>query len=69
MFQSLWDWLFFWQKVPDHIPLDPHRFRLLNPGVIRETALDLLQFPPPRSQLWGNQKVMQTSHASIQVVK
>ncbi|XP_056899996.1 lactosylceramide alpha-2,3-sialyltransferase isoform X2 [Takifugu flavidus] len=51
----LWDWLFFWQKVPDHIPLDSHRFRLLNPGVIRETALDLLQFPPPRSQLWGNQ--------------
>ncbi|XP_035509485.1 tyrosine-protein kinase JAK1 [Morone saxatilis] len=49
----LWDWLFFWQKVPDQIPLEPHRFRLLNPLVIRETALDLLKYPPPRTRLWG----------------
>ncbi|XP_034038235.1 lactosylceramide alpha-2,3-sialyltransferase isoform X2 [Thalassophryne amazonica] len=49
----LWDWLFFWQKVPDQIPLEPHRFRLLNLQVIRETALDLLKYPPPRPRLWG----------------
>ncbi|XP_020562399.1 lactosylceramide alpha-2,3-sialyltransferase isoform X1 [Oryzias latipes] len=50
---SLWDWLFFWQKVPKEIPLDPHRFRLLNPLVIKETALDLLKYPTPRPLLWG----------------
>ncbi|KAM3612220.1 uncharacterized protein V6R79_004841 [Siganus canaliculatus] len=49
----LWDWLFFWQKVPDQIPLEPQRFRLLNPDVIRETALDLLNYPPPTKRLWG----------------
>ncbi|XP_029021343.1 lactosylceramide alpha-2,3-sialyltransferase isoform X2 [Betta splendens] len=50
---SLWDWLFFWQKVPDHIPIEPPRFRLINPHVIRETALDLLKYSPPRPRLWG----------------
>ncbi|XP_068596718.1 lactosylceramide alpha-2,3-sialyltransferase [Brachionichthys hirsutus] len=55
---SLWDWMFFWQKVPDRIPLEPHQFRLLNPHVIRETALDLLKYPPPTGGLWGrSQKV------------
>ncbi|XP_078480000.1 LOW QUALITY PROTEIN: lactosylceramide alpha-2,3-sialyltransferase-like, partial [Lampetra planeri] len=49
----LLDWLFFWQKVPDHIPLEPDKFRLLNPQVIRETALDLLKYPPPTTRLWG----------------
>ncbi|XP_047441338.1 lactosylceramide alpha-2,3-sialyltransferase-like isoform X2 [Mugil cephalus] len=49
----LWDWLFFWQKVPDQIPLESPRFRLLNPHVIRETALDLLKYTPPRPRLWG----------------
>uniref|UniRef100_H3BYI8 Lactosylceramide alpha-2,3-sialyltransferase n=1 Tax=Tetraodon nigroviridis TaxID=99883 RepID=H3BYI8_TETNG len=57
---SLWDWLFFWQKVPDHIPLDSSRFRLLNPQVIRETALHLLRFPPPRWRLWGSEKNIPT---------
>ncbi|XP_008301740.1 lactosylceramide alpha-2,3-sialyltransferase isoform X2 [Stegastes partitus] len=50
---SLWDWIFFWQKVPDQIPLEPSRFRLLNPHVIRQTALDLLKYPPPTPRLWG----------------
>lgn len=49
----LWDWLFFWQKVPDQIPLNASRFRLLDPHVIRVTAVDLLKYPPPRSRLWG----------------
>ncbi|KAM9357153.1 lactosylceramide alpha-2,3-sialyltransferase [Symphorus nematophorus] len=56
----LWDWLFFWQKVPDQIPLEPYRFRLLNPHVIRETALDLLDYPPPRIRLWGRDKNVPT---------
>ncbi|KAM4622056.1 lactosylceramide alpha-2,3-sialyltransferase isoform 2-T2 [Polymixia lowei] len=50
---TLWDWLFFWQKVPDQIPLEPQRFRVLNLQVIRETAMDLLQYPPPKPRLWG----------------
>uniref|UniRef100_A0A1A8Q721 Lactosylceramide alpha-2,3-sialyltransferase n=1 Tax=Nothobranchius pienaari TaxID=704102 RepID=A0A1A8Q721_9TELE len=49
----LWDWIFFWQKVPNEVPLEPSRFRLLNPQVIRETALDLLRFSQPRPHLWG----------------
>ncbi|KAM3867221.1 lactosylceramide alpha-2,3-sialyltransferase [Diretmus argenteus] len=49
----LWDWLFFWQKVPDRIPLEPQRFRLLNLQVIRETAVDLLKYSPPKPRLWG----------------
>lgn len=63
MLQPLWDWLFFWQKVPDQIPLEVHRFRLLNPKVIRETALDLLKYPPPRRRLWGKDKVIDASVA------
>ncbi|KAM6923867.1 lactosylceramide alpha-2,3-sialyltransferase [Xenentodon cancila] len=49
----LWDWLFFWQKVPDQIPLEPQKFRLLNPQVIKETALDLLKYPEPTQRMWG----------------
>ncbi|XP_067373612.1 lactosylceramide alpha-2,3-sialyltransferase isoform X2 [Channa argus] len=49
----LWDWFFFWQKVPSEIPLEPKMFKLLNPRVVRETALDLLKYPPPRSPMWG----------------
>uniref|UniRef100_A0AAV2MLX7 Gypsy retrotransposon integrase-like protein 1 n=1 Tax=Knipowitschia caucasica TaxID=637954 RepID=A0AAV2MLX7_KNICA len=49
----LWDRLFFWQKVPAQVPIESGRFRLLNPEVIRETALDLLKYPPPRPRLWG----------------
>ncbi|XP_070769383.1 lactosylceramide alpha-2,3-sialyltransferase [Enoplosus armatus] len=60
----LWDWLFFWRKVPDQIPLEPHRFRLLNPHVIRETALDLLKYPPPRPHLWGSDQNVPTMGVS-----
>nr|XP_046263080.1 lactosylceramide alpha-2,3-sialyltransferase [Scatophagus argus]XP_046263081.1 lactosylceramide alpha-2,3-sialyltransferase [Scatophagus argus] len=56
----LWDWLFFWQKVPDKIPLEPHRFRILNPHVIRETALELLKYPLPRRCLWGTDQNVPT---------
>ncbi|KAG9338565.1 hypothetical protein JZ751_025623 [Albula glossodonta] len=50
---SLWDWLFFWQKVPDEIPVELTQFRILNPEIIRETALDLLRLPEPQPRLWG----------------
>ncbi|KAA0709091.1 Lactosylceramide alpha-2,3-sialyltransferase [Triplophysa tibetana] len=50
---SLWDWLFFWQKVPERVPIDVSQFHLLNPEIIRETALDLLHFPTPRKRFWG----------------
>ncbi|XP_074503849.1 lactosylceramide alpha-2,3-sialyltransferase [Sebastes fasciatus] len=56
----LWDWLFFWQKVPDQIPLEPQRFRLLNPHIIRESALDLLKYPPPRPRWWGSDQNVPT---------
>lgn len=49
----LWDWMFFWQKVPAQVPIESQRFRLLNPDVIRETSQDLLKYPPPRPLLWG----------------
>ncbi|KTF74581.1 hypothetical protein cypCar_00040763, partial [Cyprinus carpio] len=42
---SLWDWLYFWQNVPVSLPLKASQFRLLNPEIIRETALDLLHYP------------------------
>ncbi|XP_058654063.1 lactosylceramide alpha-2,3-sialyltransferase isoform X3 [Onychostoma macrolepis] len=50
---SLWDWLFFWQNVPVSLPLKASQFRLLNPEIIRETALDLLHYPSVRERLWG----------------
>lgn len=56
----LWDWLFFWQKVPGQIPLESSRFRLLNPGVIRETALHLLKYQEPRARLWGSDQNVPT---------
>ncbi|XP_048035595.1 lactosylceramide alpha-2,3-sialyltransferase isoform X2 [Megalobrama amblycephala] len=50
---SLWDWLFFWQNVPVSVPIKASQFRLLNPEIIRETALDLLHYPNARERLWG----------------
>ncbi|KAF7707206.1 lactosylceramide alpha-2,3-sialyltransferase isoform X2 [Silurus meridionalis] len=49
---SLWDKLFFWQKVPNSIPVDPSKFLILNPEIIRETALNL-QYPIPKPRYWG----------------
>uniref|UniRef100_A0A673HUV5 Lactosylceramide alpha-2,3-sialyltransferase n=1 Tax=Sinocyclocheilus rhinocerous TaxID=307959 RepID=A0A673HUV5_9TELE len=50
---SLWDWLCFWQNVPVSLPLKTSQFRLLNPEIIRETALDLLHYPSVRERLWS----------------
>ena len=58
MFQSLWNWLFFWQNVPDEIPVKVNRFRVLNLKLIREVALDLLHYPDPKPRLWGWDQVL-----------
>ncbi|GCB66804.1 hypothetical protein scyTo_0013618 [Scyliorhinus torazame] len=50
---SFWERIWFWQKVTEEIPIQPAQFRVLNPEIIRETAVDLLQLPEPRSKLWG----------------
>nr|XP_006629775.2 PREDICTED: lactosylceramide alpha-2,3-sialyltransferase isoform X1 [Lepisosteus oculatus]XP_015200482.1 PREDICTED: lactosylceramide alpha-2,3-sialyltransferase isoform X3 [Lepisosteus oculatus]XP_015200483.1 PREDICTED: lactosylceramide alpha-2,3-sialyltransferase isoform X1 [Lepisosteus oculatus]XP_015200484.1 PREDICTED: lactosylceramide alpha-2,3-sialyltransferase isoform X1 [Lepisosteus oculatus] len=50
---SFWDWLFFWQRVPEEIPIGISQFRILNPEIIRQTALDLLHFPAPQPKIWG----------------
>ncbi|XP_026877775.2 lactosylceramide alpha-2,3-sialyltransferase isoform X1 [Electrophorus electricus] len=50
---SFWDKLFFWQKVPGHIPVAQSKIRILNPEIIRQSALDLLDFPKPKQRLWG----------------
>ncbi|XP_066576287.1 lactosylceramide alpha-2,3-sialyltransferase isoform X2 [Amia ocellicauda] len=50
---SFWDWIFFWQRVPEHVPIAASQFRILNPEIIRQTALDLLHFPAPEPKFWG----------------
>uniref|UniRef100_UPI00398F38F5 lactosylceramide alpha-2,3-sialyltransferase isoform X1 n=2 Tax=Pristiophorus japonicus TaxID=55135 RepID=UPI00398F38F5 len=50
---SFWEKIWFWQEVAKEIPIEPAQFRILNPEIIRETAIDLLQLPEPRSKLWG----------------
>lgn len=49
--------LFFWKEVAEKIPFTSKQFRILNPVIIKETALDILQFPEPRSKFWGWDKV------------
>ncbi|XP_064007789.1 lactosylceramide alpha-2,3-sialyltransferase isoform X7 [Pogoniulus pusillus] len=49
----LWVRLFFWKEVAEKIPVSSKQFRILNPVIIRETALDILQFPEPRPKFWG----------------
>ncbi|XP_059372570.1 lactosylceramide alpha-2,3-sialyltransferase isoform X2 [Carassius carassius] len=48
---SLWDWMVFWQNVPGSLPLKASQYRLLNPEIIRETALDLLHYPSVKERL------------------
>ncbi|XP_073777384.1 lactosylceramide alpha-2,3-sialyltransferase isoform X2 [Danio rerio] len=50
---SLWDRLFFWQNVPMSVPVKTSQFHLLNPQIIREMALDLLNYPEPKKRLWS----------------
>ncbi|XP_009469972.1 PREDICTED: lactosylceramide alpha-2,3-sialyltransferase [Nipponia nippon] len=56
----LWMRLFFWKEVAEKIPFMSKQFRILNPVIIKETALDILQFPEPRSKFWGWDKNVPT---------
>ncbi|KAM6313579.1 lactosylceramide alpha-2,3-sialyltransferase isoform 2-T2 [Aegotheles albertisi] len=56
----LWVRLFFWKEVAEKIPFTSKQFRILNPVIIKETALDILQFPEPRSKFWGWDKNVPT---------
>ncbi|XP_054829139.1 lactosylceramide alpha-2,3-sialyltransferase isoform X2 [Eublepharis macularius] len=49
----LWVRWFFWKQVAEKIPVMPKQFRILNPIIIKETALDILQYPEPRPRFWG----------------
>ncbi|XP_059326243.1 lactosylceramide alpha-2,3-sialyltransferase isoform X2 [Ammospiza nelsoni] len=56
----LWMRLFFWREVAEKIPFTSKQFRILNPVIVKETALDILQFPEPRSKFWGWDKNVPT---------
>ncbi|XP_060625258.2 lactosylceramide alpha-2,3-sialyltransferase isoform X3 [Anolis sagrei] len=49
----LWMRLFFWKQVAEKIPVTPKQLRILNPTIIKETALDILEYPEPRPKFWG----------------
>uniref|UniRef100_A0A8C6XAZ3 Lactosylceramide alpha-2,3-sialyltransferase n=1 Tax=Naja naja TaxID=35670 RepID=A0A8C6XAZ3_NAJNA len=53
----LWMHLFFWKNVPTKIPISPRRFQILNPVIVKETALDILQYLEPQGWLFWRQKV------------
>ncbi|XP_069833356.1 lactosylceramide alpha-2,3-sialyltransferase isoform X2 [Dendropsophus ebraccatus] len=57
---STWDRLFFWKSVTEKLPLKSHQIRILNPLIVKETAMDILQFPPPRHKWWGWDKNVPT---------
>ncbi|XP_075787051.1 lactosylceramide alpha-2,3-sialyltransferase isoform X2 [Pelodiscus sinensis] len=56
----LWVRLFFWKRVAEKIPVTSKQFRILNPIIVKETALDILQYPEPRSKFWGWDKNVPT---------
>nr|XP_020652728.1 lactosylceramide alpha-2,3-sialyltransferase isoform X1 [Pogona vitticeps] len=56
----LWMRLFFWKQVAEKIPVMPKQFRILNPIIIKETALDILEYPEPRPKFWGWDKNVPT---------
>ncbi|KAM3837285.1 lactosylceramide alpha-2,3-sialyltransferase isoform 2-T2 [Vipera latastei] len=62
----LWMHLFFWKNVAMKIPLAPRKFRILNPAVVKETALDILQYPEPQEKLFfGDQNVATTGMVAV----
>ncbi|KAG2465977.1 RPA1 polymerase, partial [Polypterus senegalus] len=65
---SLFDWIFFWQEVAGSIPIKPSQFRILNPEIVIQTAMDLLQLPPPRWKLWGQDQNVPTLGAIASIM-
>ncbi|XP_074141752.1 lactosylceramide alpha-2,3-sialyltransferase isoform X1 [Sminthopsis crassicaudata] len=48
-----WVRLFFWKHVAEKIPLQSKQFRILNPVIIKNTAMDMLHYPEPQTRIWG----------------
>ncbi|XP_040275184.1 lactosylceramide alpha-2,3-sialyltransferase isoform X1 [Bufo bufo] len=65
---SIWDRLFFWKSVNDKLPLKANQIRILNPLIVKETAMDILQFPPPRQKWLGWNKNVPTIGAIAMVL-
>lgn len=57
---SMWNRMFFWRQVAENIPVQSKQFRILNPLILKETAIDLLQYPEPRNRWWGWDKNVPT---------
>ncbi|KAM8939566.1 lactosylceramide alpha-2,3-sialyltransferase [Pelodytes ibericus] len=57
---SAWDRLFFWKSVVERLPLKSKQLRILNPLIVQETALHILQYPQPWSKWWGWEKNVPT---------
>uniref|UniRef100_A0A8C5M0K1 Lactosylceramide alpha-2,3-sialyltransferase n=1 Tax=Leptobrachium leishanense TaxID=445787 RepID=A0A8C5M0K1_9ANUR len=57
---STWNRLFFWKSVAEQIPLKATQFRILNPLIVKETALDILQYPHPFYKWIGWEKNIPT---------
>ncbi|XP_063781047.1 lactosylceramide alpha-2,3-sialyltransferase-like [Pseudophryne corroboree] len=57
---STWNKLFFWKSVTENLPLKSHQFRILNPLIVKETAMDILQFLPPHQKWLGWDKNVPT---------
>ncbi|XP_068131577.1 lactosylceramide alpha-2,3-sialyltransferase [Hyperolius riggenbachi] len=57
---SMWTRLFFWKSVADRLPLKSHQYRVLNPLIVKETAVDILDFNPPQKWWWGFEKNVPT---------
>uniref|UniRef100_A0A8C5WS84 Lactosylceramide alpha-2,3-sialyltransferase n=1 Tax=Laticauda laticaudata TaxID=8630 RepID=A0A8C5WS84_LATLA len=50
----LWMHLFFWKNVAIKIPIALRRFRILNPVIVKKTALDILQYRESQGMFfWG----------------
>ncbi|XP_036606740.1 lactosylceramide alpha-2,3-sialyltransferase isoform X2 [Trichosurus vulpecula] len=49
----LWVRLFFWKHVAEKIPLQSKQFRILNPVIIKNTAMDMLHYSEPQPRIWG----------------
>ncbi|XP_078080467.1 ST3 beta-galactoside alpha-2,3-sialyltransferase 7 [Mustelus asterias] len=57
---NLWQKMWFWQSVVESIPLEPKSYRILNLDIVRETALNLLDFPGPHYDGWRWKQVLPT---------
>ncbi|XP_070607527.1 lactosylceramide alpha-2,3-sialyltransferase isoform X3 [Erythrolamprus reginae] len=64
----LWMHLFFWKRVVMKIPISPKNFRILNPVIVKETALDILQYPEPQARLFSWDKVSEQNVPTIGMI-